>query len=230
MSDNVLVMKPIIVFDVNETLLDLTTLEPLFARCLGDRRAMRDWFAELILYSQTVTLAGRYVPFSELAIATLRMRAEVMGARLTAADEQALGELIRSMPAHADVVPALERLRASGYRLVTLTNSPPSASPTPLERAGIAEYFEAHYSVHPVGQFKPAPACYRQVASALGVPLRDLLLVACHGWDTIGAQAAGCQAAFIKRAGNAEIRLADLPRPDFAADDLETLVATLVAA
>ncbi|AGY91185.1 hypothetical protein SPICUR_00800 [Spiribacter curvatus] len=223
-------MKPILVFDVNETLLDLTTLEPLFERCLGDRHAMRDWFAELILYSQTVTLAGHYMPLDELAVATLRMRAEVVGARPATADEQALGELIRSMPAHPDVVPALDRLRVGGFRLVTLTNSPPSASPTPLERAGIAEYFEAHYSVHPVGQFKPAPACYRQVASALGVPMRDLCLVACHGWDTIGAQAAGCQAAFVKRAGNAEIRLADLPRPDFVADDLGTLAETLIAA
>lgn len=50
--------KPVstIVFDVNETLLDITTLEPLFARVFGDASVLREWFAELILYSQTMTL------------------------------------------------------------------------------------------------------------------------------------------------------------------------------
>jgi 2-haloacid dehalogenase len=48
----------IIVFDVNETLLDITTLEPLFERVFGDRAVLREWFAQLILYSQTLTLSG----------------------------------------------------------------------------------------------------------------------------------------------------------------------------
>ncbi|MDR9433375.1 MAG: haloacid dehalogenase type II [Spiribacter sp.] len=221
-------MAPILVFDVNETLLDLSTLEPFFVRCFGDQNAMRDWFAELILYAQTMTLSRRYWPFNELALATLRMRAEISGIAITQADEQALAEAIRSMPACPDVMPGLERLKAAGFRLVTLTNSPPSASPTALEHAGIADYFEAHYSVDSVAQFKPAEACYAQVASALNVATRDLCLVACHGWDTIGAQAAGCQAAFIRRHGNAEIRLNGLPRPDVIAADIAQLADQLI--
>lgn len=42
---------PLVVFDVNETLLDLTTMEPTFERIFGDKGAMRFWFANLILYS-----------------------------------------------------------------------------------------------------------------------------------------------------------------------------------
>ena len=42
---------PLIVFDVNETLLDLETMEPTFQRIFGDKGAMRLWFADLILYS-----------------------------------------------------------------------------------------------------------------------------------------------------------------------------------
>ena len=55
---------PVLVFDVNETLLDLTVLEPFFQRVFGSPSVMRQWFAELILYSQAVTLSGAYVPFS----------------------------------------------------------------------------------------------------------------------------------------------------------------------
>jgi 2-haloacid dehalogenase len=38
----------LVVFDVNETLLDLTTLEPTFQRLFRDKNAMRLWFANLI--------------------------------------------------------------------------------------------------------------------------------------------------------------------------------------
>ena len=41
---------PFIVFDVNETLLDLESLAPTFERIFGERSALRSWFAQLILY------------------------------------------------------------------------------------------------------------------------------------------------------------------------------------
>ena len=53
---------PLIVFDVNETLLDLQTMEPTFERIFGERGAMRLWFADVILYSAALTVAGCYVP------------------------------------------------------------------------------------------------------------------------------------------------------------------------
>lgn len=58
-----------IVFDVNETLLDIEVLNPFFHRNFGDERIMRQWFSELIIYSQSLTLSGRYTPFGQLAIA-----------------------------------------------------------------------------------------------------------------------------------------------------------------
>jgi hypothetical protein len=48
---------PLIVFDVNETLLDLETMEPTFQRIFGEKSAMRLWFADLILYSAALTVA-----------------------------------------------------------------------------------------------------------------------------------------------------------------------------
>ena len=40
---------PLIVFDVNETLLDLQTMEPVFERIFGDRKDMRLWETQLLL-------------------------------------------------------------------------------------------------------------------------------------------------------------------------------------
>jgi 2-haloacid dehalogenase len=65
--------QPIIVFDVNETLLDLDTVHPTLDRIFGDPAVLRLWFANLITYSEALTLAGVYVPFTDLGAAVLRM-------------------------------------------------------------------------------------------------------------------------------------------------------------
>ena len=59
--------RPVIVFDVNETLLDLDSMNPIFERIFNDPAAMRLWFADLILYSEALTIAGVYVPFTDSA-------------------------------------------------------------------------------------------------------------------------------------------------------------------
>lgn len=219
----------IIVFDVNETLLDINTLAPLFTRVFGDGDVLREWFAQLVLYSQTMTLSGLYTPFGELGIGALRMMADIHQITLTEGDIAELKEHMNNMPAHADAIPALTRLQEAGFRLVTLTNSASSASPTPLEKAGLSHFFEQHFSVETVSKFKPAPDTYQMVAKALSVDTADLCLVACHLWDTIGAQAAGCYAAFLTRPHNAMLTAPNVPKPDFMASDLLTLADEIIS-
>ena len=119
--------------------------------------------------------------------------------------------------------------RDAGFRLVTLTNSAGSAAPTPLEKAGIHDFFERHFSVEAVRRFKPHPATYRQVAEQLDVDMGRLCLVACHLWDTIGAQAAGCRGAFITRPHNSLLVAGQVPRPDFIAADLADFAEQVIA-
>jgi 2-haloacid dehalogenase len=219
---------PIIVFDVNETLLDITTLNPLFKRLFGDGAIMREWFAQLILYSQTMTLSGRYAPFGELAIGTLHMVGTIHGIAIEQIDIEELKQRMSVLPVHPDAAPALNALRDAGFRLVTLSNSPGGASPSPLERAGLGDFFERSFSVEAVGKFKPAPETYQRVAEELSVQVADLVLVACHLWDTAGAQAAGCHGALLTRPHNAILPVAELPRPNFISADLGDLAQQLI--
>ena len=53
------VVPSICVFDVNETLIDIEFMAPLFERVFGDSRVMREWFGQLILYSNAITLSGK---------------------------------------------------------------------------------------------------------------------------------------------------------------------------
>ncbi|MGZ7459132.1 haloacid dehalogenase type II [Pseudomonas sp. Ma2-10] len=219
---------PIIVFDVNETLLDITTLGPLFKRVFGDQAVLREWFAQLVLYSQTMTLCGRYSPFGELAVGTLRMLATIHGATVEASDVDELQARMSTMPAHPDVLPALNSLRDAGFRLVTLSNSASGSSSSALERAGLAEFFERSFSVEAVGKFKPAPETYQLVAKELNVEMTDLLLVACHLWDTAGAQAAGCHGALLTRPHNALLPVSEMLVPDLVAAELGDLTKQII--
>jgi 2-haloacid dehalogenase len=218
----------VLVFDVNETLLDITALEPFFARVFGDPRVLREWFGQLVTYSMTVTLAGVYTDFFSLGQAVLKMLADIHGVQLTEDDVHALRADFAAMPAHGDVAEGLGMLRDMGFSLVTLTNSPTSQSgTTPLQRAGLGDFFEHELSVDPARLFKPAPELYRGVARQLGVPPSACMMVAAHVWDTIGAQAAGFDGALILRAGNAPLPARGVPSPTVVAADLIELAGRL---
>ena len=59
-------------FDVNETLLDLESLAPTFEYMFGDPAILRLWFAQFVLYSEALTLAGAYVPFTDIGGQSLK--------------------------------------------------------------------------------------------------------------------------------------------------------------
>ena len=71
--------RPVIVFDVNETLPDLQAIRPALDRIFSDPAAMRLWFAGLITYSEALTLAGVYVPFTGIGGELLRMLTAARG-------------------------------------------------------------------------------------------------------------------------------------------------------
>ncbi|BBX89686.1 haloacid dehalogenase type II [Mycolicibacterium boenickei] len=214
-------MRPaVLVFDVNETLIDIESLRPHFERMFRDPQVLREWFGQLVMYSMAITMSGRYTDFFALGQGVLRMTAEVHGVELGDDDLHALTDSMRTMPAHADVAEGLQGLRDSGYRLVTLTNSPHSDGPTPLDNAGLAGYFEHQFTVGDQRIFKPAPSLYTGVADYLGLEPSDCMMVAAHMWDTLGAQAAGFSGALISRPGNAVLRAPDVPQPTVIASDL----------
>ncbi|WIM86156.1 haloacid dehalogenase type II [Candidatus Mycobacterium wuenschmannii] len=218
----------VLVFDVNETLIDIESMAPFFERLFGDSSAMRIWFGQLVMYSMSATLSGRYVDFFTLGQAVLRMLATTAGVHVTDDDALTLKHLLLTMPAHPDAKDSLEVLRDSGLRLVTLSNSPPNLDgPTPLEHAGLSHLFERQFSIDEVRSFKPAPAGYRYVSEQLGVDPAECMMVAAHVWDTIGAQSAGFGGALITRPGNAELPVAGLPRPTIVVTDLRALAAQL---
>jgi len=215
--------RPIIVFDVNETLLDLDTIRPTFDRIFDDPAAMRLWFANLITYSEALTLAGVYVPFTDIGAAVLRMLASTRGVSVTDADGAELTDRFASMPPHPEVPAALRRLREHGFRLFTLTDNTLEISGRQLEKGGVIDLFERRFSVdETVRRHKPAQEAYESVASALDLDPSDICLVASH----VCALSAGWQAGLILREGNAPLDVG--PQPTYIGDDLDAIADQLI--
>ena len=219
--------RPIVVFDVNETLLNLDALRPTFDRIFNDPAAMRLWFANLITYSEALTLSGVYVPFTDIGGAVLRMLAATRDITISDADGAELTDRFATMPPHPEVPAALRRLRDHGFRLFTLTDNTLDISGRQLEHAGVIGVFERRFSVdETVRRHKPAPEAYHSVATALQVHAGDICLIACHVWDTIGAVAAGWQAGLILRDGNAPLEAG--PQPNYIGPDLDVIADQLI--
>jgi 2-haloacid dehalogenase len=218
---------PLIVFDVNETLLDLTTMEPTFERIFRDKGAMRLWFANLIMYSAALTVAGCYVPFTDIGSAVMKMLADTRGIRIRDADKKELVEKFSTMPPYPEVPAALQKLGDAGFRLFTLTDNLPEVQTRQLEHGGIADFFERRFSADRVKHHKPSPQAYGYVARELGVEPSELCLIACHTWDTLGAVAAGWKAALIKRVGNDLLGVG--PQPQIVGADLDDVADQLIA-
>ena len=86
--------------------------------------------------------------------------------------------------------------------------------------------FDAIISVDQVGMFKPAPGIYRKAAQRLGCEPGEIMMVAAHAFDILGAQACGFRAAYVNR-----YRLPtedSVYQPDIIVDDFVQLAARLL--
>lgn len=216
----------VLIFDVNETLLDVESIGPLFERIFDNKTVLREWFNGLVLYSNAITLAAIYTTFFSLGQGILQMLGSIYNVPVRDSDVEELKTRMLTMPAHPDVPEGLRRLKEAGFRLVTLTNSPQESQ---LKTAGIDHFFERSFSVDSVRRFKPAPQCYHMVAETLDVPLSSICMVAAHVWDTIGAQSVGCFGALVARPGNAPLPVHGMPQPQAVAPDLNGVADQIVS-
>jgi 2-haloacid dehalogenase len=145
--------------------------------------------------------------------------------------EQEVEEILagmRRLPAHPDVAEALANLKASGFRQVTLTNSPLDVVRDQLAYAGLDDLVDDVLSADEVRQLKPGPKPYHLVAERMGVDIAAVRLIAAHAWDVSGALAAGARAVFVARAGVVPSPLG--AQPDMVVEGLHELANRLRAA
>jgi 2-haloacid dehalogenase len=188
-----------ILFDINETVLNLNILRPKFALYLGNENFMDTWFF-MLLHSSTVCLATEVkTDFSRLALATLKSLAGRLGKTLSDEHYDDILSTFSNLPTHDDIEPALTKLRNVGFKLIAFSNSSASLLKSQLINSGLVNYFDDAISVESAGTFKPSLSGYQYAIKKLSMPPNNIRLVATHDWDTHGALCAGLKAAFINR-------------------------------
>ena len=130
---------------------------------------------------------------------------------------------IEKLKPFPDVVAALERLRAAGYKLAILSNGDRDM----LKAAGphIGFKFDHVISVQEAGYFKPHWKTYAKAEEIIGEDRSSILFVANHAFDCIGAKSYGMRTAFIDRRKRP---FGETPhQPDLVVADFAELAATL---
>jgi 2-haloacid dehalogenase len=194
-------MQKIIVFDVNETLLDLRALDSIFEQIFGDAALRPMWFSQMLQVAFVGTITGSYVDFTSAQHAALSMLAARRGIQLKDGDSDRIVGAMSHLPAYSEVGPALLLLVDAGFRLAALTNSVNEVAEAQLTNAGLRSSFEQVLSADEVRRLKPAHEPYQMAAQHFATDPSGVRLVAAHSWDISGALEAGCSAAFVARPG-----------------------------
>jgi len=200
-----------ILFDVNETLLNMGPMRVAINSLLGSENGFQQWFGFLLQYSLVDNCTNNHHDFVAIAGAAIEMAATINDIKITTAEKTNSLQIIKKLLPHPDVVPGLQLLQQNGYRLATLSNSPLQTSLAQLAFAKIDVYFEAILSVDAVKKYKPSLAPYQYAATVLEVATNQIIMVAAHGWDIAGAANAGMKTAFIDRPGQSIYPLAEPP-------------------
>ena len=113
--------------------------------------------------------------------------------------ELELLQTFEQLDAFDDAQEGLVRL-AKRYRLVALSNGDRTLVEH-LATNRVEARFDRCISVDRVGRFKPHPSVYRTAAAELECEPGEILMVAAHAFDILGARACGYRGAYVNRYG-----------------------------
>jgi putative hydrolase of the HAD superfamily len=202
----------LVLFDIDETLLDHRTTERAaatalhriadVARPLGDFVAA---WAEALERNFARYLSGE-LSYEDQRRARIR---EVVDPELT--DEAADQLLARYLDAYLagaalfpDVLPCLDRLAGARHRLGIISNGQTDHQRIKLVRCGITERFEHILISEECGHAKPAPEIFAQACARMGEPAtRAVYIGDRYDVDAEGARRAGLRGVWLDRGARA---------------------------
>ena len=220
-------------FDIFGTVLDLAgslaqPLEEVLA-ARGSPVAAPHFWAEwrarqrVEQYQDTLLMQG-HSGYLETCRRALVYTAERLSVGLTDDDVASLVAVWRELRPFEDSIRGIERLK-DAYRTVALSNGEPWLLDHLVDRLGSP--FDEVISVERAGAFKPHPAVYRTAAAELATEPRQIMMVAAHSFDIMGARACGYRGTYVNRYG--------LPyevspyRPDLCVSDFDELAEKLLS-
>ena len=214
--------KPgLILFDVYETLLDMSAVEKRVNTLLDSKRGYTIWFELFMQYCFVDNCISQFNPFPDIGRATLQMAAKMLGENPDKSDIEVVLQLLEHCPVKEGIAECLSQLHDQGFRIAALTNSAQQIVESRMERTGLISYFEKVLSAEHVGKYKPSPEVYQWATDQLNIKAEDVLSVSSHSWDIAGAHNAGMQTAYIMQESQILYPLA--PTPNLVVASIEKL-------
>lgn len=159
-----------------------------------------------------------HTPYREIGHAAVAHTMDRAGIDYTLEEVKYLVGCIERLKCFPDVPEALARLKTK-YKIAVLSNGDPDMLEAAKGHHGIA--FDQVISVAVANSFKPHVATYTRAAEIMRVRMDEVLFVANHAFDCIGAKAAGMHSAFIDRRKRP---FGHTPyQPDIRVDDMRSL-------
>ena len=211
-----------VLLDVNETLLDLSGLQPAFDSLgLPDARPL--WFARTLRDGFALAASGDCRTIADVARPPL---VSLDPARLKPRDADVILDAFTRLTPHPDVEPGLQALADAGIPAMTLTVGDAATVSRIFDAHGLGDLVAGHLSAADFGRGKPAAAPYLAGCLALNLSPRDVTMVAAHSWDIHGAHRAGLRTAWITRLER--VRGDIFAAPDIEGPDLPSVVARII--
>lgn len=164
----------------------------------GDASRLVTWWRRVHFENSMIDalLQRSHTHYREIGRISLSYTLERAGIPHTRDEVERLVAEIERLQPFADVVEALARIKRK-RRLVILSNGDPDMLEAIRPHLGIE--FDRMISVAEAGTFKPHAAAYRKAAELMAARPEEILFVANHAFDCVGAKAFGMRSAFIDR-------------------------------
>ncbi|MBR1222422.1 haloacid dehalogenase type II [Bradyrhizobium sp. U87765 SZCCT0131] len=164
----------------------------------GDPNAFVTWWRRTHFENSMIDalLHREHTPYREIGHRSVAHVMDRAGIKYTMDEVRALVGEIEKLETFPEVPEALARLQTK-YKLVVLSNGDPDMLET--AKAYHKVPFDRVISVAEANSFKPHVATYTKAAEIMGLKPEQILFVANHAFDCIGAKSAGMRSAFIDR-------------------------------
>ncbi len=188
----------------------------------------RAWRAKLFDYSFLSSIAGHHEDFYKLTDDALVYTAAAMKLGLSPKNRETLLNAYLTLKPWPDTEATLRRLKASGIRVITISNFSGKMLRANADHAGVSDLFDDLLSTEVNGTFKPDPRAYALGMQTLNLKKSDILFVAFGGWDAYGAKSFGYSTYWVNRFNLPQEQIG--AAPDQTSSNLEGLVNFILPA
>jgi 2-haloacid dehalogenase len=159
----------------------------------------RAWRAKQFEYGFLRSITNRHADFFKVTEDALVYTAAAMKLDLPPERRRLLLDAYLTLKPWPDAVDALRTLKASGVRVITISNFSTKMLRANAENAGIADLFDELLSTEVNGTYKPDPRAYALGTERLKLKKEEIAFAAFGGWDAYGAKDFGYTTFWVNR-------------------------------